>query len=368
MPRQPPPVATDDEINKLLKSNGYDPKTGQRIGGAPAEPGRTAPSEAQAAPAEDTGPGVMSAIGNTLFNISGMDTPTPGRAPTYEEMGWQGRLGQGAMREMARLGVGAGRLIGKLSPSLGDYAERVPGVKRMEEFADAPAEGGWEYPGMALGDIAAAGLVPGGAAGRIASAIPRVPTFVRGAGFVPRMTKTAQVLSNPTVQKAAGAVETLGKGAAGGAIMNPDDPVRGAEFGAGGAVAGGALGKALTSRFGSNLGGTLARYLPAGVAAALLHHFGASELGSLGGGAVAHGITHSIRGYHTPAGSLLHRLGSRGTRKAGQAAKELLPGGIEGGKVSKENLSEDERRAKNLVRPQVDVPRRPFPGEENASP
>jgi hypothetical protein len=86
---------------------------------------------------------------------------SPGHVPTYDELDYQQKAGQGVAKFGAQALTGIPRAInagiGLASPNLreklGDLAERVPGVKRMEAFAASPSEGGWET----AGNVAATG-------------------------------------------------------------------------------------------------------------------------------------------------------------------------------------------------------------------
>jgi hypothetical protein len=341
-----PDAASQQEMHDWLKSRGYDLETGTKT--APTAPATPA-AGASAAP---TAP-----------------PPTEHPPPSYDEMDWQQAAGQGVAREGARLGVGAAKLAGQVLPTsvrntLGQLAGRIPGVSRLQEFADAPAEGNAEYLGQGAVDLAAGAFMPELGLGRLAARavpatkaiptmtyVPGAPAWVNplGAGGRFMATKGAyqagtKMVQNPKAVSAAkavgGAVEGAAKNAAAGAAMDPEDPTTGAEYGVGGGAATAAVGKALASRFGQSLGGTLARYLPAGVAFALMHHLGVGNIPAGLGGAAAHGIAHNIRGYKTTVGNYLENVGRGITGRTGRTLGGLAAtGAIEGGRVAREGYT-----------------------------
>jgi hypothetical protein len=113
----------------------------------------------------------------------------PGHVPTYDELDYQQKAGQGVAKFGAQTLTGIPRAInagiGLASPNLreklGDLAERIPGVKRMEAFAASPSEGGWET----AGNVAATGasmLVNPFKAFGIAQKLPGVVNAVSAPG------------------------------------------------------------------------------------------------------------------------------------------------------------------------------------------
>lgn len=384
MPK-PTPKPQDDsyseqEMHDWLKSRGYNLDIGAKPGD-PAAPANAVPpaTSATTSAAPAASPGLLAPLGETaaMVHRAVAGEGAPGRTPTYAEMDWQQRAGQGAAREMARLGIGAGRLAGQFLPTtvrrtLGDLAGQVPGVKRMEDFAAAPAEGPMEYLGQGAADIATAGLTPSLRLGDLAAkAVTRTaPVWVNPLGAGGRwMAGAANPGTRAAARLAGNIAERAGTGAVGGAIMDPEDPLTGAEYGAGGSVGAAALGRAMQSQFGQNLGGTLMRYLPASAAYALLHHLGVGELGAVGGGALAHGVAHGIRGYHSPMGRALHGVGTAAAERTGTAIERNLPAGIEAGKAAAESYTPQDASDwwERTQRPTVTVPRRPsYIEEENA--
>jgi hypothetical protein len=276
--------------------------------------------------------------------IAEMSTEPPKPAAAAPSEPYQGILAPGPMEGVQRgvakgaaeLGVGAARLAGKgiglVSPNaqseLGELAQRVPGAKQLQEFADRP----YADPGEMAGDIglnlATAGGVgatrlPGlvkGLAGRIA------PTsqYVRGVGWIP--TRFGRVAAG-----AGTATEAAAKGAVGGAIADPDDPGTGAAVGAAGGVVPGAVSKALQGRAGQYLGGSLARSV-AGVAvpAAVGYAVGGKQGAEVGGGLgltnlVHHGLRHTVVSYHSPMGQWLHKFGKGLFDKGGRLIGWINP-------------------------------------------
>jgi hypothetical protein len=255
----------------------------------------------------------------------------PGGAPTGDTPDrYQGILAPGPMeglqrgfaKEAASLGVNAARLgnrgIGLLSPglrtSLSDLAERVPGVKRLEAFADEPSQDWGETAGGIGFDLAGgAGLGELGVGSGIARGASRIaPTarYVRGMGFMPtRWGKVAGAAST--------AGEAAAKGAIGGAITNPDDPVRGAEVGA---VAGAAVpgtSRALRSKYGQSVGGFASRGAVSAALTTLGHAFGVPPhiLGIMG-------IAPFVHHWHG-LGRGLHRFGQQAASAAGKGVGRI---------------------------------------------
>lgn len=251
---------------------------------------------------------------------------------------YQGILGSGPLegvqrglaKEGASLAVNTARLgnraIGLVSPSLrsrlSDLAEQVPGMKGLEAFADAPKEGIGEHiggfgmdvaGGLGLGEIGVGSKIAQGA-----SMIAPTGRFVRGMGFMPtRWGKVAGAAST--------AGEAAAKGAIGGAVADPDDPIRGAEFGAAGGAAVPGVSRALGSRMGQFVGGAAARGVPA---------MGLHALGMHGPG--LHLFRHAGSSYHSPLGRWLTRFGHAVFDRAGRVIGYIDPvtGGLVGGRIA----------------------------------
>jgi hypothetical protein len=300
---------SDDEINKFLSSRGHNPATPE------APPGGTSAADPQA-----TGypprPGVMDQIRSYL----GIGEAPTGRPPTYGEMDWQQAAGQGAAREAASLGVGAARLAGRALPegaraSIGSALENVPGVTRLEQFADAPAEGPAEYLGSGAMDVVAGSAIPTAGLGNLAAraATRTTPVWVNPLGAGGRWLGS---VANPRTVQAArvggNVAEAAGKGALGGAITDPDDPSAGARHGAEAALGGRAIGGALRSRPVQEIAGTMGRYgIPTGIGYLLAGPAGAGIGGGLGAIAneVGKAARHSAHRYYSGIGQTLDRSG-----------------------------------------------------------
>ncbi|HEY2530286.1 MAG TPA: hypothetical protein VGJ20_20510 [Xanthobacteraceae bacterium] len=320
-----PPMATDKEMNDWLTERGYDLSRPQQP--PAAQPGTTqAGSSASAAGAPGVLDRIRSALPSLGFSEFSGEPATPsdlGRPPTYGEMDWQQAAGQGAARKAASLGVGAARLAGRALPEdvrgrVGGAIEGIPGVRRLEEFADAPAEGPAEAIGSGLTDVAAGGMLPAMRLGTLAAnVLPKtsavtqmLPAWVNPLGTgaqLMRGTGTGYI-RNPAARwaaKTAGNVaEGAGKGALAGAVTNPDDPAAGAEAGALGGVAGQGVGAAMRSPVGQWIGSHAARWGPGILAEEAMRHGGVSPYvtGPLG-------LGYLIHQYNSPVGSALGRFG-----------------------------------------------------------
>jgi hypothetical protein len=265
---------------------------------------------------------------------AGKDAAAPAPAPgekgaitqaleSFEE-GSQAR-NTGMMRAVAGVVTGIPRAanagIGYFKPgwakTLGDVAERVPGVKRMEEFAAEESKDRNESIGYGLGQIGMLGLgrlgaaastaraaapaaaraapravnLPGafvpqygfmatGAAPRAVAAggaaVPRTMrlpgTFTAGRGFVPPAPPAAAPAAAPAARSsvlgriATQTAKNAATGAAAGASTDPQSPGTGALAGAAGGVVPGLLGQFMRSRAGQymasvGLGGALGYHL-----------------------------------------------------------------------------------------------------------
>jgi hypothetical protein len=360
MPKKEQPIATEQEMHDWLKSRGHNLDQ-------PSAPPVVSSGQAAAAPSPastgDGGPGILEQIHSTVAG----DIQS-GRPVSYDDLDWQQAAGQGAAREAARLGIGAAKLAGQLLPTsvrntLGSAAESIPGVKRMEDFAAAPGEGFAENIGGGAVDIVGGGMLPSlGLGSRAAAMVPRTVTGTVTPGAVTPIWNAGQwiaragtptvnfaVKNYPRAAKAAGfagsAAESAAKGALGGAVASPDDPVTGAEYGAGGALAGRGAGAALGSRTGQYIGGLTGRYAPTTALGAMLGHgYGlpGSAAGAAGLGTLAHGVLgRTAHHYHSPLGRSLDRTGRAVFDSAGRFLG-YLPGavGIESGRLATEGQPE----------------------------
>jgi hypothetical protein len=347
MPKQEPETWNDDEINKFLGSRGHTPAV---PGAAPT------PEGAAAANPTATGypprPGVLEQIRGFL----GTGAAPTGRPPSYGEMDWQQAAGQGVAREGAAALTGAGRLASKVVPEGVSNFVSEHGGQRLANFADAPAEGPAEYIGSGGLDVALGGMVPSLKLGQLAArALPASrPIWINPLGAGGRwMTQQAYPKARAALRAGGNAAEAAGKGAAAGALTNPDDPAAGAEAGAGAALGGRALGGALRSHTGQEIGGALSRYgIPSGIGYMLGGLPGAGMGGGLGAIAAQVGKAgrHTAHRYYSPLGQSLDRFGRAAFDRTGRFLG-YLPAtvGAEAGRVSAGN------------RPTVTVPRRVEP-------
>jgi hypothetical protein len=235
--------------------------------------------------------------------------------PPDPSMEGSGILGPGDLKSTARgmakgaaeFGVGATRLAGKglglISPGaqskLGELAEQVPGVPRLEQFADRPYTDLAEAAGDLGGSILSGGAIERGITTGLVRGVDALTPLAR-------MTRTpaGQLTFVPTTagkitKYAAPAAGAVGAGAAGGIAGDPEDPVTGAEVGAATGFVPGAVGRGMRSRAGQYLGGSLAR----SAAGAAMH--GAAP----GAGLFAHGLRHTVVSYHSPMGQWLQKFG-----------------------------------------------------------
>jgi hypothetical protein len=239
-------------------------------------------------------------------------------------------LQRGMAKGAAELGVGTARLAGKgiglISPGaqskLGQLAEQVPGVQGLEEFADRP----YEDPGEVAGSIGM-GVMGGAAAERgiasgLANVVDRMTPLARATrgGFVP-------TTAGKVTKYAAPAAGAVGAGALGGVAGSPQDPVTGAEVGAATGFVPSALGRALRSRAGQYLGGSMAR----SAAGATLHSV------VPGAGLLGHGLRHTVVSYHSPVGQWLQKFGKGLFDTSGKLIGWINP--LTGGFVASGTLS-----------------------------
>lgn len=401
MPKPKEDSYSEQEMRDWLKARGYDIDTGGKTPDTHAPANAVPPAATPTAPAAPgASSGIIAPLTKTATELhrTFAGEGEPGKPPTYEQMDWQQKAAQGGLREGARFVTGAGKLAGQLVPTsvrrtLGDLAEQVPGVKRMEEFGAHEAEGPMEYLGMGAMDVAASALTPNLGLGSLVSkfvpATRTVPTMTRvatapvwvnplGAGgrfmqTAPQFVAGTTKVANPSTVRAARGVgnfaENIGKGAVGGAVMDPEDPKTGAEYGGVASATTQAVGRALRSGPGQHLLGSLARYIPAGAAYALLHQLGHEIAGELAAGGLAartfaHGVAHDIRGFSTPVGQYLRGVGEAGARKTGQFMQRNLPAGIEAGKAAAAGYTPSQGADaasdwwERTQRPTVTVPRR----------
>jgi hypothetical protein len=332
MPKSEPPIATEQEMHDWLKSRGHNLDQPNAPAAAPSGQAAAAPQTAG-----DGSPGMLEQLHSAVAGDI-----QPGRPVSYGDMDWQQAAGQGAAREAVRLGVGAAHLAGQVLPesvrnTLGSAAERIPGVKRLEEFASADQEGLAEMIGSGAVDVAGGGMLPSlGLGTRAAAMVPRTVTPgtvtpIWNAGqWLARVTPTT-VTTYPRATRAArfagNVAESAAKGALGGAVANPDDPATGAEYGAGGALAGRTAGRALQSPTGQYLAGVVGRYAPTTALGAMLGH-GYGTPGMAGGAAGLGALAHTAMGktahhYHSPLGRQLDYSGRGLAATIGELLRSL---------------------------------------------
>jgi hypothetical protein len=329
MPKTEPPIATEQEMHDWLKSRGHNLDQ-------PSAPPATPAGQAGATPppaGEPSTPGMLEQLHSAVAGDI-----QPGRPVSYDDMDWQQAAGQGAARRAAQLGIGAAKLAGQVLPTsvrntLGGALENIPGVSRMKDFASADPEGPAEMIGGGAVDIAGGGMLPSlGLGSRAAAMVPKTVTGTVTPGAVTPIWNAGQwiaragtptinfaVKNYPKATRAAGfagnVAEGAAKGALGGAVASPDDPTTGAEYGAGGAIAGRGLGAALRSPLGQYVGGVAARYAPTTALGAMLGHgYGVPGMaGGAGGlGALAHQVVgKSAHHFHSPLGYYLDATGRR---------------------------------------------------------
>lgn len=271
--------------------------------------------------------------------------PAAGHVPEPDELDWQQRAGRGVAKTGAWALTGLGHLanqgVGLASPSmqrsLGDLAESVPGVKQMEEFGAQPYEGAAETIGGGLTQLAAGWATPELGLGRLVSGLGNMvaPTarFARGAALTPTGWGRA-------VGSAATAAESAGKGAIGGAIADPDNPVEGAKVGAVGGLAPPGLSRLLRSRAGQYVGGAMARAAPSlGLGAAVGYH-----------GPFMHAAHHGVRSWHSPIGRWFDKYGRKLFDQTGKFIGYVNP--LTGGLIAASAFGSGEGQ--------------PYPGSEHA--
>jgi hypothetical protein len=274
--------------------------------------------------------------------IAEMSTEPPKTAATAPSEPYQGILAPGPVEGLQRgmgkgaaeLGVGAARLAGKgiglVSPAaqskLGQLAEQVPGVQQLEEFADRPYEDPGEVAGSlgmsVLGGAAAERGIASGVTGLVGRMTP-LARYARGAGGASVVPTTAGKIT----RYAAPAAGAVGAGAIGGAAGDPADPVTGAEVGAATGFVPSALGRAMRSRAGQYLGGSLTR----SAAGAAMHGV------APGAGMFAHGLRHTVVSYHSPMGQWLQKFGKGLFDNGGKLIGWINP--LTGGFVASSALS-----------------------------
>lgn len=270
-----------------------------------------------------------------------------------------GRVGRGSAKSIAGTAVALPRLanqaIGLASPSLrdrlGDLAERIPGVKRLERFADEPFQSAEEKAGYygtegaqflfgpgelklgakLLGKLpkaakfsskAAEGAAPARAAESFVAEAPggEKVLSLKGEGPIPGGRQAFEPVTHPAARTAERGIDFAARGALAGAITDPQDPGTGAVTGA---VTGGALplaGKALQSKPGQWIAGQIARRGPYAAIDAIAQSIGIpSHL------LWETGIAEAILFYHAPGGKILDPAGRKAASWLGRALTRTNP-------------------------------------------
>jgi hypothetical protein len=249
-----------------------------------------------------------------LGEVFSTPTITPGRAPRYDEMGWQSKMGQGVAKGLATTATELGRLASHVVPEqLSDAVSNLPGARRMTEFADAPYEGGFERAGSYLTQ---AGTMLAG---------PAELRLGRLADQALQWTSLA-----PWARRGGNLAELAARGAAGGALASPDDPGTGAAVGAGTALAGPGLGAALRTGPGKAIArGALGAGTYGGIRA--LEHFGIPWGATVSALGAALGAPAAIHWYHSPLGiGRLFRIGDAFLDKFGRIIGRVQRGQLPG--------------------------------------
>ena len=202
-------------------------------------------------------------------------------------------------------------------------AERIPGVKRMEEFAAEPSTSWAETAGNFAGEgaqlLAGPGELKWGA--KLASQFPKATYGGQTLGFFAKQ--------RPWVKAIGTGAEYAGRGAAAGAMSDPEDPGAGAALGAITGAATPAAGRAMRSQVGQFLGAQMARGGPYAAIDAL-----AVALGLPPHALWNTGLAELILWQHAPGGSWLGKQGRLGARKLGRLfyrSDPRIPGAAAGG-------------------------------------
>jgi hypothetical protein len=223
--------------------------------------------------------------------------------------GWS-RCGQGRRHFSAHEG---GKLLEHFAPEGSNQwlEENIPGVRSFDQWAERQYKEPYRGPAERAGSY----LIQG------AATLLGPSKFVKGG-------------------KIAQAAETAARGAFGGALANPDDPVRGAASGAPAGFAGPLAQRAMQSPMGRFIGGHLPEATLAGVAYQVLRHVP-------GGHAILAGlIWPSIHWYRSPFGRKFRQWGEHVIDEAGNIL----------GRVNPEASGYAAGKADQTVRPQPTTP------------
>lgn len=294
----------DPEFDKLLYGDQAPPGAQKPKSAAPTPSGTMPTGTTPAAPMP---PGTQGPITRGLEAVHSFVGAHDPLADTEREMG------RGVAKSLAGTATGipraANAALGLIDPSmrqsLGDLAEQVPGVKRMEEFAAEPSQSWGETAGWL-----------GGSGAQLMAGPATLPgKFIAGQGFV---------RGAPTVAGRAGQAATnVAKGGAAGAMMNPEDPSAGAVTGAATAGLAPGLGALMGSRYGRYIANNAMRGTTAAAVTGL-----AAQLGMPAHWLWAVGVPELIRFYHSPLGSKLGAFGEQAATRAAGALERAAPAAV----------------------------------------
>lgn len=289
----------------------------------PPPPAPPSAGRGRTAPVEDDADRLLKKYGAPA--AAPAPTAASASSPRDEDLDWQQRAGKGVAKSLAETATAIPQLanagIRYFSPStasqLDEMAEQIPGVKRMEKFAAEPSTSWAETGGRIGGELAQ--VLPGAGAAKLAPWLAKVapqamvkPVFAAGRGF------TAAPRTLPTA--AANTAEAAARGAAGGAITDPQHPARGAAIGAGTAGLAGVAGQALRSQVGQWLSDHLARYGPS-----VAIHEAARLFGVPVDWVYAIGIPHLLRWHSSPYARALGGAGRATADVTGQVLQAVPP-------------------------------------------
>lgn len=253
------------------------------------------------------------------------DQPESGslREAIEDQFNFTTGIGKGIARGASKFGGNVAGMLGKKIP------------EGMQQFADEPPEGAGEEFGGIIGEYGPPSLVGGGLGALASRAIGGTLTPWAAAAM-----SRVNAMRQPFTRPAAAARSFLGGlagtrlpqlagavagGAAGGALMNPEQPGLGALAGAAASPAGNVIGKGMASPFGREVGGHAAR----GIVAYEVYR--ALKESGVPGSELAWAIAlPNIRWLRSPVGRRLNRLGDRLVGDTGEIIA-ILPPGLTGG-------------------------------------
>jgi hypothetical protein len=226
----------------------------------------------------------------------------PGASPSYRDMDWQQAAGAGVAKGVGILAHQGGKLLEHFAPEGATpwLEENIPGVRRFDQWAERQYKEPYRGPAEKIGSYLTQG----------AATLLGPSKFVKGG-------------------KIAQAAETAARGAFGGALADPDHPVRGAALGAPAGFAGPLAQRALQSPMGRFIGGHIPEAILGSAAYAALRHVP-------GGHVIMAGlIWPSIHWSRSPFGRNIRRWGERIIDEFGNTLGRVNPeaGGYAAGKA-----------------------------------